>query len=48
MSSLNFLHMRRGVKTQGNILESPCVEACTLVEKRISKYVEGNHRGTHT
>jgi hypothetical protein len=48
MSSLNFLRMRRGVKTQGNISESPCVGACTLVEKRISKNVEENHRGTHT
>jgi len=28
--------MRRGMETLGNIPESPCVGACSMVEKRIS------------
>ena len=40
--------MRRWVKTPGNILESPCVKAYTIVEKIILKYIEGNHERTHT
>jgi hypothetical protein len=43
----NFLHMERGVETLGNKPESTCVGMCTML-KQISKYVEGNHEGTHT
>jgi hypothetical protein len=32
----------------GNIPESMCVAACTMVENKISKYVKGVHGGTHT
>jgi len=46
-SSSNFLHIRRGVETSGNKLESSYVRVCTIFEK-ISKYVKGNHGGTHT
>jgi hypothetical protein len=46
-SSSNFLHIRRRVETLGNKLESPCVRLCIMLQKS-SKYVEGNHRGTHT
>jgi len=33
--------MKREVKTPGNTLESMCVAACTMVENKISKYIEG-------
>jgi hypothetical protein len=46
-SSSNFLHIRRGVETSSNKLESLYVRMYTMFEK-ISKYVKGNHGGTHT
>jgi len=42
MSSLNFLHIRREVKTMGNKPKSFCVRVCTVFEK-IYKYIKGNH-----
>ena len=34
MSSWNFIHIERGVKTQSNKLESPCVGVCTMFAKK--------------
>jgi len=40
--------MRRGVEKPGNISKNSCRGAYTMIEKRISKYIEGNHEGTYT
>jgi hypothetical protein len=46
---IDFLRMRRGVETQGNLPKNSYIEMCTIFKKKkeISKYVEGNHGGTY-
>jgi len=41
MNSLNLHRVIKGVETLGNIPESPCGGAYTMVRERISKYIEG-------
>lgn len=43
MNLLNFLCMRKGVETPGNILESPCLGAYTLVEKEFLSMLRGTY-----
>lgn len=44
-SSSNFLHMRRGVATPSNKLESDlCGGVCAIFEKKKSKYLESEMR----
>ena len=43
MNLLNFLCMRKGVETPGNILESPCLGAYTLVEKEFLIMLRGTY-----